>query len=146
VVSNNLVSEDGYVLLGKRVDNGLWATPGGKVENESLVDAAKREQLEETGMTLLGEPEIAGVVDCFGMDGVHHFVCVQLVWRNWLGFPRNVEQEKCHGWQWFSVAELPSDLSPATGKFLPGFLQKNAVAVLDIDASMNWWELNNGGY
>jgi 8-oxo-dGTP pyrophosphatase MutT (NUDIX family) len=39
------------LLLVRRVDNGLWVLPGGKLElGESIAEAAVREVLEETGL------------------------------------------------------------------------------------------------
>ena len=46
---------DGRVLLIRRVDNGLWALPGGAMElGESITDCAIREVWEETGLRAEG--------------------------------------------------------------------------------------------
>ena len=43
----------GRVLLEKRSDCGLWGLPGGRIEpGESISEAARREVLEETGLTV----------------------------------------------------------------------------------------------
>ncbi|OGO00887.1 MAG: hypothetical protein A2Y58_01470 [Chloroflexi bacterium RBG_13_51_52] len=45
------VFRNGQILLIKRLDNGLWGTPGGMVEvGETLTNAALRELKEETGL------------------------------------------------------------------------------------------------
>jgi 8-oxo-dGTP pyrophosphatase MutT (NUDIX family) len=51
--ANAVVIRDNQILLGKRVDNGLWDTFGGLVEvGESLADAAVREAKEEAGIVV----------------------------------------------------------------------------------------------
>jgi 8-oxo-dGTP pyrophosphatase MutT (NUDIX family) len=47
-----VVSDDsGRVLLQRRADNELWSVPGGAIEvGESVLDALRREVLEETGL------------------------------------------------------------------------------------------------
>ena len=52
VVSDNT----GRVLLQRRSDNELWSVPGGAIEvGESVLDALRREVLEETGFEV--EPD-----------------------------------------------------------------------------------------
>jgi 8-oxo-dGTP pyrophosphatase MutT (NUDIX family) len=61
-----VVGDDGRVLLQRRVDNGMWALPGGKMElGESLADCGIRETLEETGIRI----EIAGIVGTYTNPG-----------------------------------------------------------------------------
>ncbi|MBB6171739.1 8-oxo-dGTP pyrophosphatase MutT (NUDIX family) [Nocardiopsis mwathae] len=53
---------DGRLLMQRRTDNGLWALPGGAMEQtESLPAAAVREVKEETGIDV----EIVGLVGTY---------------------------------------------------------------------------------
>ena len=69
-----LCHRNGDVLLirrGKAPYAGFWSLPGGKAEaGESLLQAAQRELLEETGVTaLLGEPVDALIIESRNEDG-----------------------------------------------------------------------------
>ncbi len=56
-----LTDAQGRLLLGKRADNGRWGLPGGAMEpGETTEEAARREALEETGLTV-GQMELFGV-------------------------------------------------------------------------------------
>lgn len=57
-----VLDEAGRLLLQRRVDNGLWAMPGGAMETtESLPEAAVREVREETGYQV----EVTGLVGTY---------------------------------------------------------------------------------
>ena len=66
-----LVQDDGgRVLLVRRSDDGRWAMPGGWVEpDETPVEAAVRETLEETGLLVTADR----IVHVFDRPGSRHF-------------------------------------------------------------------------
>ncbi len=78
-----VVIRAGQVLLVQRAnppDAGLWGFPGGKVEfGETLVQAAERELLEETGVRATAQ-EVIGAVEAWDRtaDGrlQRHFVLI----------------------------------------------------------------------
>ncbi|MEV7087751.1 NUDIX domain-containing protein [Streptomyces sp. NPDC093085] len=62
-----VVDDAGRVLLQRRVDNGMWALPGGAMNiGESLPECAARETREETGINI----EITGIVGTY--TNPHH--------------------------------------------------------------------------
>ena len=64
VPSVNVVVADGQgrILMIRRTDNGNWAVPGGAIDlGESMVQAAVRETVEETGIHC----EITGLVGVY---------------------------------------------------------------------------------
>ncbi|WP_433525575.1 NUDIX domain-containing protein [Nocardia pseudovaccinii] len=57
-----VVNDTGQILLQRRVDNEMWALPGGKMElGESLAGCGIRETKEETGIDI----EITGIVGTY---------------------------------------------------------------------------------
>lgn len=64
-----VVVDDGQILLEHRVDNDLWAVPGGALEpGETAAEAAVRETLEETGLRV----EVVGLVGIY--SDPHHVI------------------------------------------------------------------------
>lgn len=128
VVRNFLLTGDNSVLLMLRADTKLWELPGGKVDDEEVRDASVREQLEETGMTLLGEPEFVGFADCVSLKNRHRrFIDLFLRWRDWNGFPMVVEPDSHDKLAWFKLTELPElhKMMPGTRKFFEQCLPKH---------------------
>ncbi|MGY4100426.1 NUDIX domain-containing protein [Nocardia sp. R16R-3T] len=61
-----VVNDTGQILLQRRVDNEMWALPGGKMElGESLAECGIRETKEETGIDI----EIIGIVGTYTNPG-----------------------------------------------------------------------------
>ena len=69
VVAGTVPEQDGRVLLTRRSINpghGLWTFPGGFVDfGESVTDAAVRETLEETGLTV----DLTGLLNVYSYPG-----------------------------------------------------------------------------
>lgn len=61
-----IVDDCGRVLLERRRDNGLWGLVGGGVDpGESVAACARREALEETGLSI----EVTGLVGVYSDPG-----------------------------------------------------------------------------
>ena len=80
-----LVVKDNRVLMikrGKSPSKGMWSIPGGRVElGETLQEAAEREVLEETGITVIaGKPVyVFDMVSRDENDGIkYHYVIVDV--------------------------------------------------------------------
>jgi len=107
-----MVLKNGKVLLGKRKGShgaGEYAYPGGHLEfGESIEDAARREILEETGLTVGGIEflRVANVLDYKGK----HYIDIALKAEYKSGIPKVLEPGKSESWDWYSLDSLPSPL------------------------------------
>lgn len=116
-----MILKDGKVLMGKRKGKhgaGEYAWPGGHLEHmESIVECAKRETLEETGM----EIENVRFLRLLNMKeyAPKHYIDIGVVadWKS--GEPVNLEPEKLESWEWFDLENLPSPLFAA----LPSYFE-----------------------
>ena len=104
------------VLLGKRRGSagaGTWATPGGHLEfGESWAQCARREVLEETGLTLT-DVRLGTVLNVVDEPTGYHYVTIFMVATTDPADaePVNTEPEKCEGWHWCDwSADLPAPL------------------------------------
>jgi mutator protein MutT len=106
-----IIIEQDRVLLVKRGHPplaGEWSIPGGVLEvGETLREAAVREAMEETGLTV--EPrELLGVYDRVLRDAdertLYHYVLIDFLCRRVSGEPRPAGD--ADDAQWFTQAEI----------------------------------------
>jgi len=118
-----LIHNHPHVLLGmkkKGFGEGRWNGFGGKVEGgESIEEAARREVLEEAGITVR-DIEHAGQLD-FHFENEENVLEVHVFRGNsFEGEPRESEEMRP---QWFSVEEIPFDtMWPDDKYWIPLFL------------------------
>jgi len=107
-----LMRRNGDVLLGQRPEGkpyaGYWEFPGGKVEQgESILDALKREFVEELGVQVRSAEAWCGVEHVYPHAHVRlHFY----ISRDWQGEPQSLEGQ---AFAWQGSVDL-TPLLPAT--------------------------------
>ena len=114
-----MVLNDNKVLLGLRNPDkikasselngeGTWTMPGGKVEYmEKLVDAAKRELEEETG---LKAKKIDFLCISDDMTDTAHYVTAGFKVSDYSGIVKTMEPETILEWRWFDLNDLPKNM------------------------------------
>lgn len=122
---NVFVIRDNKVLFGKRigkVGHGTWCLPGGHFEyGESLMDAAKRELREETGI-ISDNLEFVHIIN--DPEEHTHYVHINFLAKDFQGEAEVTEPDKFAEWRWFEIDQLPEDIFSGHKKFIPTFLRK----------------------
>ncbi len=108
-----IVIKDGQVLLGKRKGahgEGSWAFPGGHLEfGETPEDCAKREVMEEVGITIKNIQKVTYTNDIFPAEDKHYITCyVKADYES--GEVKVMEPEKCEKWEWLHWGAFPETL------------------------------------
>lgn len=122
----------GQVLLGKRLHSyksGNYGAPGGRIEvGEKIIDCAKRELKEETGINATELHYLGFVKENQGGYDFIHFVCTAKLSAGQV--PQCREIDKCEAWEWFEIDQLPKKIVPG---HLAGIeLLKNKVHFIEI--------------
>ena len=129
-----VVDDKGRFLLGKRSDTGMWATPGGHVEEgESFEQAAIRELQEETGIVGKNPTELLqGLYN--GYDSKTFLV------TSFKGkLKRNPEFLDL---KWFYVSDIPWDCtSDYTGDAIGKYVKKELSKSRDLSLMLAYEEL-----
>lgn len=120
-----LLLRDGRVLLGERRGShgaGTWAPPGGHLEyGETPESCARREVLEETGLTLGDVHPGPYSVDLFP-ERHRQYVTLFVLAPAPTGEPECREPAKCAGWSWWPWHALPTPLfAPLASLLAQGF-------------------------
>ncbi|MBB1626605.1 NUDIX hydrolase [Achromobacter sp. UMC71] len=130
-----LIIRDGRILLGKRAGShgaGTWALAGGHLEfGESVEACARREVLEETGLTLARVLPAPYTNDVMADEGKHYVTCFVEASVVDDAPPRILEPGKCLAWEWFRWSKLPEPLflpvkTLASTGFVPALLSAPA--------------------
>src|SRR5688572_17821576 len=113
-----LVVKDGKVLWGKRKGSfgeGLYGGVGGHVEyGETVEQAILRELAEECGITVKNLRVLC--VSDFLTHSPKHYVDIGFVAEWESGEPQVLEPEKCEGWEWRDMHDLPERIfAPMAG-------------------------------
>ncbi|GMM86797.1 NUDIX hydrolase [Pseudoalteromonas sp. MTN2-4] len=116
-----VIIRDGKILLGERIGShgaNTWATPGGHLEmGEEIAACAIRETLEETGLKVSDVSQLGFSNDVFNPLN-KHYVTLYVVANGVEREPEIMEPNKCLGWQWFALDELPKPLFLSLENFL----------------------------
>ncbi len=108
-----IVIKENKVLCAKRKNahgEGTWQFPGGHLEfKESWEDCARREVMEETGISIKNIRFGTVSNDIFEGENKHYITLIMIADHN-TGEPQILEPEKCAGWKWFKWEELPEPL------------------------------------
>lgn len=126
-----MILRNGQVLLGQRHADpvkassalhgeGTWTMPGGKAEfGETLENMAKREVLEETGITV-NFLKLIALDDNIVPDA--HFLTAGFLCEDFTGEPEIKEPDEIVEWRWFPLDQLPEPLYFPSAKILKHYI------------------------
>lgn len=116
-----------HILLGKRKNvagHGHYYVPGGHIKRgEKIKDCLKREVKEETGLNIEVE-KFVWVEENF--EGPHHITLYyETILKDLNQKPKNLEPEKCYGWDWYPIDKPPKPLWQTLEEFLKKYFKIN---------------------
>jgi 8-oxo-dGTP diphosphatase len=124
-----VLNAKGEVFLAQRGnlagnERGTWEFPGGSVDyGERLMDAVRREFLEEYGM-VIEVGELLAVDDHILSEEGQHWISPTYLAKHISGTPEIKEADKCSAIGWFKLDALPEPLSQITQANVRDYLTK----------------------
>lgn len=107
-----MIFKDGKILMGKRKGShgaGEYSFQGGGLEYmESFEECAIRETIEEAGIEIKNIKFLC--IKNTSLYKPKHYIHIGLIadWES--GEPKNLEPEKCEGWSWYDLDNLPKPI------------------------------------
>lgn len=108
-----MIFKEGKILLGKRKGShgeGEYSFPGGHLEYmETIEDCARRETFEETGIEIKNI-KFQFLANIRKKYKPKHYIHIGVIaeWKE--GEPELKEPDRCEGWNWYSLDNLPEQL------------------------------------
>ncbi|MDX1806882.1 MAG: NUDIX domain-containing protein, partial [Paenisporosarcina sp.] len=118
-----IIEQNNRILLQHRTDADVWGIPGGVVEmGEQVENTARRETLEETGLTA-GDLELFGIYS--GQEGYARYAngdqvfSIQLIFFTSSVTGELIQiSEESHAHQYFDKSELPVNINSHQKRFI----------------------------
>lgn len=106
-----IIRKGNLVLLGERISKkhgNTWFFPSGHLEvGERILDCARRETLEETGLEINNLRLSPYLTEDIFTDSNNHYISLFTIADYAGGEATVVEPDKCAQWGWFSWNNLP---------------------------------------
>jgi len=126
--AGGVIVEKNKVLLLLRQNhfrfNDQWTNPGGKIDaGESIEDTVKREIKEECGV----EVELGRFLGQYCDRENEELIRIYKSYEAKIisGAPKNMEPHKAKEMKWFSLDNLPENLTPYTKEYLKNLKSEN---------------------
>lgn len=118
-----IIEQNNQILLQHRTDADVWGIPGGVVEmGEQVEDAARRETLEETGLTA-GKLELFGIYS--GPEGYDSYkngdqvYSIQMIFLTTMVTGDLIQvSDESHAHQYFDKHDLPDNINSHQKRFI----------------------------
>jgi len=130
-----IVTSGNKILLGKRKNSyksGFYGTPAGGIESlEKVIDGAKRELFEETGLKVETLDYVGVIRD---IDDGYDFIHFAFLCKDYKGEPRLMEPNRCESWEWIDSDKIPENTLIGHKAAIEMFLNPDSPSIRDVSS------------